>query len=217
MEHGPATDYPVGPDDAGNAVMHGVGLLVSGSRWITSKVHPARLSQPEDHQHRRSSAHSPTLFVPTRPSRGRVEIARRPRERYRAPPWTKRGIVYRVRVRHIADELGSLPGVRTEIYYRKIGNEVPHAGITWDEKAFGLTREECVEGLRRGDPQIEVIGGQYREMVKKEADPYAQSQSPAPSKYLISVVSSTLKPGEEKIVARRLREILVPAANRAKA
>ena len=34
----PTTDYPVGPDDAGNAVMHGIGLLVCGWRWITGKV-----------------------------------------------------------------------------------------------------------------------------------------------------------------------------------
>ena len=33
----PIRDYPIGPDDAGNAVMHGIGLLVSGWRWITSK------------------------------------------------------------------------------------------------------------------------------------------------------------------------------------
>lgn len=31
-------DYPIGPDDAGNFVMHGVGFLVSGWRWITSKL-----------------------------------------------------------------------------------------------------------------------------------------------------------------------------------
>lgn len=34
----PTSDYPIGPDDAGNAVMHGIGLLVGGWRWITGKV-----------------------------------------------------------------------------------------------------------------------------------------------------------------------------------
>jgi hypothetical protein len=28
------TDYPIGPDDAGNAVMHGIGFLVSGWHWL---------------------------------------------------------------------------------------------------------------------------------------------------------------------------------------
>jgi len=34
----PMADYPVGPDDAGNAVMHGIGLLVSGWRWFVSTL-----------------------------------------------------------------------------------------------------------------------------------------------------------------------------------
>jgi hypothetical protein len=34
----PAADYPIGPDDAGNAVMHGVGLLVGGWRWFVGKL-----------------------------------------------------------------------------------------------------------------------------------------------------------------------------------
>lgn len=34
----PLVDYPIGPDDAGNAVMHGVGFIVSGWRWLTRKL-----------------------------------------------------------------------------------------------------------------------------------------------------------------------------------
>ncbi len=33
----PLTNYPVGPDDAGNIVMHAIGFLVSGWRWIVAK------------------------------------------------------------------------------------------------------------------------------------------------------------------------------------
>ena len=33
-----AADYPVGPDDAGNAVMHGVGFVVAGWRWLVAKL-----------------------------------------------------------------------------------------------------------------------------------------------------------------------------------
>jgi hypothetical protein len=33
----PLTNYPVGPDDAGNAVMHAIGFLVSGWRWLVDK------------------------------------------------------------------------------------------------------------------------------------------------------------------------------------
>lgn len=31
-------DYPIGPDDAGNAVMHAIGLLVTGWRWTVGKL-----------------------------------------------------------------------------------------------------------------------------------------------------------------------------------
>ena len=31
-------DYPVGPDDAGNAVMHGLGSLIRGWRWLVGTI-----------------------------------------------------------------------------------------------------------------------------------------------------------------------------------
>jgi hypothetical protein len=95
---------------------------------------------------------------------------------------------------------------------------VPHAAVRWDEQAFGLTKQDVVEALRRGEPQIEVVGGQSREMVQQgPASPpppsKEKSQSSEPVR-LISIVSNTLKPGEEKIIAQRLKEILKPAADR---
>ena len=70
--------------------------------------------------------------------------------------------VWEARVQHIVKTVSRIPGVEAEMYYRKIGNEVPHAAVRWDEKAFGLTRQDVVEALRRGEPQIEVVGGQSR-------------------------------------------------------
>jgi len=124
--------------------------------------------------------------------------------------------VWEGRMQYIAKMLAAIPGVAAEVYYRKLGNEVPHVGIRWDEKAFGLTRQDVVDALRRGEPQIEVIGGQYREMVKLDTPPPLKLQ-PLPNEpdRLISIVSNTLKPGEEKIIAQRLKEILKPAADRA--
>lgn len=31
-------DYPIGPDDAGNAVMHAIGFVVNAWRWLVAKV-----------------------------------------------------------------------------------------------------------------------------------------------------------------------------------
>jgi len=33
----PLANYSVGPDDAGNIVMHGIGFLVKGWRWLAGK------------------------------------------------------------------------------------------------------------------------------------------------------------------------------------
>ena len=124
--------------------------------------------------------------------------------------------VWEARLRHIADEAGAIPGVRGEIYYRTLGNEVPYVAISWDERAFGFSRQQCVDALRTGDPQIEVIGGTYREVVQPTAAvPFKEMAHAGEPERLLAIASNTLKPGEEKIIARRLKEILGPVARRA--
>src|SRR5437667_3318218 len=126
--------------------------------------------------------------------------------------------VWEARLRHITDEAGAIPGVRAEVYYRTLGNEVPYAAISWDEAALGLSRQQCVDALRSGDPQIEVIGGVYREVVQKSAEPpFKETSHTGEPERLLAIASNTLKPGEEKIIARRLKEILGPPAQRARA
>ena len=126
--------------------------------------------------------------------------------------------MWEARLRHITDEAAAIPGVRTEVYYRTLGNEVPYAAISWDEAALGLSRQQCVDALRSGDPQIEVIGGVYREVVQKSAEPpFKETPHTGEPERLLAIASNTLKPGEEKIIARRLKEILGPPAQRARA
>ncbi len=123
--------------------------------------------------------------------------------------------VWESRMQHITQTLSSIPGVKTEIYYRKVGNEVPHAAISWDERTFGLTRQQVVEALRNGEPRIEVAGDSTREHVLPEPPPPRETPRSSEPARLISVVSNTLKPGEERIIAQRLKEILKPASDRA--
>ena len=119
-------------------------------------------------------------------------------------------------MQHIVKTLSAIPGVETELYYRKIGNEVPHAALRWDEQAFGLTKQQVVEQLRRGEPKIEVISGESREMVKQGEEGGPPPHRPGEPVRLISIVSNTLQAGEEKIIAQRLKEILKPASDRAR-
>jgi hypothetical protein len=56
--------------------------------------------------------------------------------------------VWEARLDVIAKAVNAIPGVHAEIYYRKQGNEVPHLAVHWDEAAFGLTKQQCIDGPR---------------------------------------------------------------------
>ena len=125
--------------------------------------------------------------------------------------------VWESRLQHIVDELATVPGVRAQIYYRTVGNEVPYLALSWDERGFNFNAQDCVDALRKGDPQIEVMGGTYREVVQTGAEPpFKESPHPGEPQRLLAIASNTLQTGEEKIIARRLREILAPVAGRAR-
>ncbi len=63
------------------------------------------------------------------------------------------------RLEHISKAMNAVPGVQAEIYYRKVGNAVPHLPVRWDEKTIGLTKDQCIDPLRNGNPHVEVYNG----------------------------------------------------------
>ena len=79
-----------------------------------------------------------------------------------------------------------VPGVKAEIFVPEVANHVPHVRITWDAAAKGLTAAEVVRALREGEPSIST-----------------RNEGPA-----VVVGVWMMRAGEEKIVARRLREVL---------
>ena len=91
--------------------------------------------------------------------------------------------------------VSSVPGVRTGRFVPEVANHVPHLYLQWDEKAMGLTKAECVKQLEDGEPSIICLGGEDY-------------------KYGLAVTPFMMKPGEEEIVGRRLKEILSVAAKR---
>jgi L-seryl-tRNA(Ser) seleniumtransferase len=93
--------------------------------------------------------------------------------------------------------LSSLPGIHTGRFVPDVANHVPHLYLQWDEKALGLTKAECAQQLREGEPSIEVLEDDY---------PYGMSVTPF-----------MMKPGEELIVARRMRAVFLAAQKKAKA
>jgi L-seryl-tRNA(Ser) seleniumtransferase len=82
--------------------------------------------------------------------------------------------------------VAAVPGIKTEILVPEVANHVPHVRISWDAAAKGITPADAVNRLRTGEPSIG-----------------ARSEGDA-----LVIGVWMMRPGEEKIVARRLREVL---------
>jgi L-seryl-tRNA(Ser) seleniumtransferase len=91
-------------------------------------------------------------------------------------------------VKVIADTVRSVPTVTTETWVPEVANNVPHLRIKWDQSQIKLTPGAVMKLLREGKPSI-------------EAAPLSDSQN-------LVVGVWMLQPGEEQIVAKRVREIL---------
>ncbi|CAG5018713.1 D-glucosaminate-6-phosphate ammonia lyase [Dyadobacter sp. CECT 9275] len=83
-------------------------------------------------------------------------------------------------------------GVKTEIVLPPVANHTPSLSITWDSTKVKLTRDELCEKLRKGTPSIEVIGWEAENNIR--------------------LTVFMLKPGQEKVVAQRIREELQHAS-----
>ncbi|HEX5169850.1 MAG TPA: aminotransferase class V-fold PLP-dependent enzyme [Cyclobacteriaceae bacterium] len=83
-----------------------------------------------------------------------------------------------------------IPGITTEVHVPPLGNHTPTLQITWDQNKVKISNKDFREALRNYDPSIEVGGG---------------------SENSVSVTVFMLKPGQEKIVANRLKEVFTKA------
>jgi L-seryl-tRNA(Ser) seleniumtransferase len=93
-------------------------------------------------------------------------------------------------VAHIDNSVKMVSGVQTEVHVPPLGNHTPTLKISWDPAKLKIASKDLQEALRKGDPSIEVGGG-------------------GPNN--INVTVWMMKPGQEKIVAKRLKEELSKA------
>jgi uncharacterized pyridoxal phosphate-dependent enzyme len=93
------------------------------------------------------------------------------------------------RVRVIRKAVEGLRSVTSETYVPEIANESPHVRISWDPKALPLKNDEVRKLLRDGDPRIEIT----------------PSDGTLPN---LVVGVWMLQPGQDRVVARRVREVL---------
>jgi seryl-tRNA(Sec) selenium transferase len=95
------------------------------------------------------------------------------------------------RVATIQKAISSVTGVTTEIKIPALGNVTPTLHVTWT-KQVNITSKELQEALRNGSPSIEIVNN---------GDAH------------ISITTWVMKAGEEKIVAKRLKEELKKKAS----
>jgi uncharacterized pyridoxal phosphate-dependent enzyme len=110
----------------------------------------------------------------------------------------------------------TVPGVKTDTFIPDDGNRYPTLKIAWDVQGWRYSISDCVQELRAGSPVIEVLGADNPSLVKavREGNPNRKELKEPDH---IELVSMTIKPGEEIIVGKRLREILGAAQRKAKA
>ena len=96
---------------------------------------------------------------------------------------------------HIRAEVTKVPGVSSTIRMPEgLSNYTPTVEITWDPNQLGMNGNDVNNTLYNSEPRIAVNGGSRG----------------------VSIIAYMLQPGEEKIIATRLREVLSkpPAAKK---
>src|SRR5580704_14125391 len=109
---------------------------------------------------------------------------------------------YRQRADHIAKHLSAIPTVQTQIFVPEVANHVPHLLISYDQNRVKITGAEVMQKMRAGKPRIELnpsTGGV----------PASAGLPGGPNTIVVGVWM--LQPGEDMVVAKRLREVLQEA------
>ncbi|MEP3208088.1 MAG: aminotransferase class V-fold PLP-dependent enzyme [Maribacter sp.] len=107
-------------------------------------------------------------------------------ELYLARDHKKEWELWERQIKLISDSALSVKGVKTEIHVPLHANHVPSLYIRWDENEVGITTDEMRKRLRDGHPSIETVG----------------------NKEQVGITTWMMEPGQERIVAQRVKEVL---------
>ncbi|HWF67885.1 MAG TPA: aminotransferase class V-fold PLP-dependent enzyme [Acidobacteriaceae bacterium] len=109
---------------------------------------------------------------------------------------------FHARAQRIADYLKSVPTLTSEIFVPPVCNHVPTLLLRYDQKKVKISPRQVLETLRNGSPNIEL-------------HPATGEKSPGlPSdENTILVGVWMLQPGEDMLVARHLRKVLMSAVS----
>jgi uncharacterized pyridoxal phosphate-dependent enzyme len=98
----------------------------------------------------------------------------------------KEWVLWENQIQHISDKASAIEGVRCEIHVPPHANHVPSLRIMWDEKKIKISPDNLREELRLGHPSIQTVG----------------------NKTSVGITTWMMEPGQERIVANRIQEIL---------
>lgn len=107
-------------------------------------------------------------------------------ELYLARDHDKEWKLWERQIKLISDSALTVKGVETEIHIPPHANHVPSLRIRWDENIVKISKDDMRKKLRDGHPSIETVGN-------KEA---------------VGITTWMMEPGQERIVARRVKEVL---------
>ena len=93
-------------------------------------------------------------------------------------------------IAHIESAVKPINGITTNVHVPPLGNSTPTLTISWDPNIVKLSTADLQDRLRKGNPSIEVGGA---------------------GKNQVNVTVWVMRPGQEKIVAKRLKEELSAA------
>ena len=114
------------------------------------------------------------------------------------------------RVDRIQKLIQTVAGVHTSIETPEGGNSYPTLTVSWDQKAWNYSIQECANELLAGTPSIAVLTNDNpSDVLSRPSNTMHKSREAADDR--LQIISMTLQPGEEIIVGRRLRQLLVAA------
>lgn len=111
-------------------------------------------------------------------------------EIYLAKDHQKEWAMWEQQIKTIHEVVSAVPGVKTEIHVPPVANHIPSIKVRWDNTKVKTTPGEVRNALRNGHPSIETMGDDQT----------------------VDITTWMMIPGEERIVSKRLKEILQAAS-----
>jgi L-seryl-tRNA(Ser) seleniumtransferase len=110
---------------------------------------------------------------------------------------------FRRRAELIAGHVKEIPSLESRIVVPPVANQIPHLLLRYDQQRVKISPREVKEQLRNGTPSIELNPA--------TGSTHGSAGLPTDGNTIVVGVWM-LEPGEDKIVAERLREVLAKAA-----